>query len=63
LVAKALFDEPNIASEGRWAKGRKLTVAVLIDEPWVLVQPASLARSLHDKRLRNNGFELPLGRC
>jgi hypothetical protein len=49
LVAKALFDEPNIASESRWAKGRKLTVAALIDEPWVLVQPASLARSLHVK--------------
>ena len=52
LVAEPLFDEPNVVvagSESRWAKRRNLTLADLIGEPWVLAQPGSLARSLHDE--------------
>jgi hypothetical protein len=62
LVAKPLFDEPNIAPGSHWAKARKLAATDLIDEPSVLAQSASLARSLHHKRLRNNGFEPALGK-
>jgi DNA-binding transcriptional LysR family regulator len=62
LVAEALFDEPNLVvagSESRWAKRRKLTLADLIGEPWVLAQPGSLARSLHEQTFRNSGIEPP----
>jgi DNA-binding transcriptional LysR family regulator len=62
LVAEPLFDEPHVVasgSESRWAKRRSLTLAELIDEPWVLAQPGSLARSLHDQAFRNSGLEPP----
>jgi DNA-binding transcriptional LysR family regulator len=57
-----LFDEPNVVvagSESRWARRRNLTLADLIDEPWVLAQPGSLARSLHDETFRRSGLEPP----
>ncbi|HET6927469.1 MAG TPA: LysR family transcriptional regulator, partial [Hyphomicrobiaceae bacterium] len=62
LVAQPLFDEPNVVvagSKSRWAKRRTLRLADLIDEPWVLAQPGSLARALHDATFRDSGFEPP----
>jgi len=62
LVAETLFDEPNVVvagSESRWARRRNLTLADLIGEPWVLAQPGSLARSLHDEVFRKSGLEPP----
>jgi DNA-binding transcriptional LysR family regulator len=62
LVAETLFDEPNVVVAGSgspWAKRRSLTFDDLIGEPWVLAQPGSLARSLHDQTFRNSGFEPP----
>jgi DNA-binding transcriptional LysR family regulator len=62
LVAETLFDEPNVVvagSESRWARRRNLTLADLIGEPWVLAQPGSLARLLHDEVFRNSGLEPP----
>jgi DNA-binding transcriptional LysR family regulator len=62
LVAEPLFDEPNVVvagSRSRWAKRRNLTLADLIGEPWVLAQPGSLARSIHDEVFRRSGFEPP----
>ena len=62
LVAEPLFDEPNVVaagSESRWAKRRNLTLAELMQEPWVLAQPGSLARSLQDEVFRNSGLEPP----
>ena len=62
LVAEPLFDEPNVVaagSESRWAKRRNLTLAELMGEPWVLAQPGSLARSLHDEVFRKSGLEPP----
>jgi DNA-binding transcriptional LysR family regulator len=62
LVAETLFDEPHViaaGSESRWVKRRNLTLADLIQEPWVLAQPGSLARSLHDQVFRNSGLEPP----
>jgi DNA-binding transcriptional LysR family regulator len=62
LVAEPLFDEPLVVaagSESSWAKRRKLTLADLIGEPWVLAQPGSLARSLHEEVFRRNGLESP----
>jgi DNA-binding transcriptional LysR family regulator len=62
LVAETLFDEPNLVvagAESRWAKRRNLALADLIGEPWVLAQPGSLARSLHEQVFRNSGLEPP----
>jgi DNA-binding transcriptional LysR family regulator len=62
LVAEPLFDEPNVlvaGSECRWAKRQNLKLADLIGEPWVLAQPGSLARSLHDEVFRSSGLEAP----
>jgi DNA-binding transcriptional LysR family regulator len=64
LVAEALFDEPHViaaGSESLWAKRRNLTLADLTGEPWVLAQPGSLARSLHDETFRRSGLEPPSG--
>jgi DNA-binding transcriptional LysR family regulator len=62
LIAEPLFDEPNLVvagAESLWAKRRAPTLADLIGEPWVLAQPGSLARSLHDEVFRNSGLEPP----
>jgi DNA-binding transcriptional LysR family regulator len=62
LVAEPLFDEPNVVvagSRSRWAKRRTLTLADLIGEPWVLAEPGSLARSLHEEVFRRSGLEVP----
>jgi DNA-binding transcriptional LysR family regulator len=62
LVAEPLFDEPMVVaagSESRWAKQRNLTLADLIGEPWVLAQPGSLARALHEETFRRSGVEPP----
>jgi DNA-binding transcriptional LysR family regulator len=62
LVTETLFDEPNIVGAGftsPWAKRRNLKLADLVGEPWVLAQPGSLARSLHDAVFRNSGLEPP----
>lgn len=62
LIAEPLLDEPNVvvaSVDSRWAKRRNLTLADLIGEPWVLAQPGSLARSLHDELFRSSGFEPP----
>jgi DNA-binding transcriptional LysR family regulator len=66
LVAEPLFDEPLVVaagSESRWAKRRKLTLADLIGEPWVLPTPGSLARSLQDEVFRRNGVDVPSARA
>jgi len=62
LVAETLFDEPNVVvagSQSRWAKKRNLALADLMAEPWVLAEPGSLARSLHDELFQRNGVEAP----
>jgi DNA-binding transcriptional LysR family regulator len=62
LVAEPLFDEPNVVvagSRSHWAKRRTLTLADLIGEPWVLAEPGSLARSLHEEAFRRSGLEVP----
>jgi DNA-binding transcriptional LysR family regulator len=62
LVAETLFDEPTVVAAGsdsRWAKRRNLALVDLLGEPWVLAQPGSLARSLHDEVFRRSGLDVP----
>jgi DNA-binding transcriptional LysR family regulator len=65
LIAETLFAESLVVvagAESRWAKLRNLTLADLIGEPWVLAQPGSLARSLHEDMFRKSGLEVPSAR-
>lgn len=62
MIAETLLDEPMTivaGSESRWAKRRNLALADLIGERWILAQPGSLARSLHDDVFRRNNVEIP----
>jgi DNA-binding transcriptional LysR family regulator len=62
LIAETLFDEPMMVAAGLespWLKRRNLTLADLMGEPWVLAQPGSLARSLHDGVFQMSGLEPP----
>ena len=62
LVAEPLFDEPLVVAAGfesPWAKRRNFTLADLKEEPWVLAQPGSLARSLQDEAFRLSGLDVP----
>jgi DNA-binding transcriptional LysR family regulator len=62
LVAEPLMDEPNVIAAGAdsiWVRRRKLKLADLIAEPWVLAQPGTLARSLHEEVFRRSGLEVP----
>src|SRR5579871_5350595 len=65
LVVEPLFDEPAVVVAGaasRWAKRRNVKLADLMGEPWVLAQPGSLARSLHDEVFRASGQQTPSAR-
>lgn len=62
LVTETLFHEPNVVAAGAdspWAKRRNLTLKDLMNEPWVLAQPGSLARSIQEQVFRDGGFEPP----
>jgi len=62
LIAETLLDEPMTivaGSESRWTRRRHLALADLIGEPWILAQPGSLARALHDDVFRQNHVEVP----
>jgi len=62
LATETLFHEPNVVAAGtdsRWARRRNLTLENLMEEPWVLAQPGSLARSLQDQVFRNSRLEPP----
>jgi DNA-binding transcriptional LysR family regulator len=65
LVAETLFDDPNVViagSDSRWARRRNLKLADLIDDPWILAQPGSLTRSLHEEVFRLSGLEVPFAK-
>lgn len=62
LVAETLFDEPNVVVAGinsPWARRRNIALADMMNVPWVLAEPGSLARSLQDETFRRSGFEPP----
>jgi DNA-binding transcriptional LysR family regulator len=62
LIAETLFEEPLVVVAGaqsRLAKRRKLALADLIDEPWALAQPGSLARSIQEEVFTASGLAAP----
>ena len=47
------------ASHSPWARRRKLSLAELIDEPWIFYPPDNVVGSFHAEAFRRNSLELP----
>ena len=59
LTAETLMDEPIVEAasiDSSWAKRRSIALAEVIEEPWMLAHPGSLARSLRDELFLNSGL-------
>lgn len=62
LSIEILFDEPQFVVAGvdnRWVGRRRIELADLIDEPWVLPRPEYVAGSFIAEAFRTSGLELP----
>jgi DNA-binding transcriptional LysR family regulator len=62
LVADTLFDEPMLVMTGAtspWAKRRRVELAELVDEPWILSPPGSLPRLLQEEVFHASGLAVP----
>lgn len=60
--AEVLFDDPHVvvaAAHSKWVRRRSLTLAHLIDEPWVLPPLDTAVGSYLADAFRSAGFELP----
>jgi DNA-binding transcriptional LysR family regulator len=60
--AEVLFDDPHVvvaAAHCKWARRRNLTLAQLIDEPWVLPPLNTAVASYVEDAFRCAGIELP----
>src|SRR6185503_19737357 len=62
LSTEILFDEPQCVVAGTrspWSNRRKIGLAELIKEPWVLPRPDTPARALFDNAFRASGLDTP----
>lgn len=62
LEAEILFEEPIFVVAGansKWARRRKIALAELVGEPWLLTPPNTLPRSLVEEAFRAHGLEVP----
>lgn len=62
LTAEVLFNEPIHVVAGarsKWASRRKIALADLVGEPWILTPPDTLPRSLVDEAFRAHGLKVP----
>jgi len=62
LSTEILFDEPQSVVAGTqspWIKRRKIGLADLINEAWVLPRPDTPARALFDNAFRTSGLDVP----
>ncbi|HKT20863.1 MAG TPA: LysR family transcriptional regulator [Stellaceae bacterium] len=62
LDAEILFEEPILVvagSKSKWAGRRKVALAELLHEPWLLTPPDTLPRSLVEEAFRAHGLEVP----
>jgi DNA-binding transcriptional LysR family regulator len=62
LIAETLFDDSTFVVTGTdspLAKRRKVALADLMEEPWVLTQPGSLPRALQEQIFKMNGVKVP----
>jgi DNA-binding transcriptional LysR family regulator len=62
LTAEVLYDDEGIVAAGahsKWARRRKIDLAELIDEPWVLAGPTSWNRRWSEEIFRARGLSRP----
>jgi len=62
LDADILFEEPILVVAGlksKWARRRKVALAELLHEPWLLTPPDTLPRSLVEEAFRAHGLDVP----
>ena len=62
LMTEFLFDDPLVVAAGmqtRWARRRKVDLAELIDEPWVLPPPGSWMNSFVAEAFWARGLGMP----
>jgi DNA-binding transcriptional LysR family regulator len=62
LKVDTLFDDPLLVAAGaqnRWANGRKIDLAELVDEPWVLPPPDKFIGALFADIFRSCGLDRP----
>jgi DNA-binding transcriptional LysR family regulator len=62
LEAEILYHEGQIvvtAAQNRWARRRKVDLADLMEEAWILPPPDSLSGSVIDEAFRHQGLERP----
>ena len=65
INVEVLFDDPFFVVAGaksRWARRRKIDLAELVDEPWILVEPDNVVYSLLAEAFRARGLAIPLAR-
>jgi len=62
LTAEILYDDATIvaaAAQSKWARRRKIDLAELIDEPWILTGPTAWGRPLGEGIFRAAGLSRP----
>jgi DNA-binding transcriptional LysR family regulator len=62
LKVEVLYDDTMIVAAGarsKWARRRKIELAELIDEPWILAGPASWTRTTSEEMFRARGLSRP----
>lgn len=62
MTVEVLLDDATIVAAGahsKWASRRKIDLAELIDEPWVLAGPASWSRTISEEIFRAGGISRP----
>ena len=62
LNVEALFDDPLVVVAGAhsaWARRRKVDLADLVDEPWILSPPGTLAHARVAEAFKARGLECP----
>jgi DNA-binding transcriptional LysR family regulator len=61
LDIEILFDDPNrvvVGTRSRWARRRKITLAELVNEPWIL-PPNQVVSALITEAFKAHGLEVP----
>jgi DNA-binding transcriptional LysR family regulator len=62
LKVEILYDDTTIVAAGvhsKWARRRKIDLAELIDEPWILAGPTSWNRTVGEEMFRARGLSRP----
>ena len=62
LVAESLLPEPIyvvVGQQNRWAARRRVKLAELMDDPWVLTPPEAAPRVIMEEMFRAHGLEVP----